>query len=162
MKDFLGVELKIGDTIVYNPSGHYKRLATGFVAGFAAKSVRISKEKGAVQSYYETRFPELVAKVKAKKKQPEPNAVKKAPKPKKVEPTFLNRVVRVICDQLSLEDSEVFPQADIKSELGADSLDEVELLMCMEEEFGVEIADEDAEKCKTVQDIVDLIERLKK
>jgi len=53
--------------------------------------------------------------------------------------------------------SEVLPEAVFVDDLGADSLDLVELIMAMEEEFGMEIADEDAEKLRTVQDVISFI-----
>lgn len=71
------------------------------------------------------------------------------------------RVKKVIVEQLSVEDSEVTPGASFTADLGADSLDTVELVMAFEEEFGVEIPDEEAEKIQKVQDAVDFIERQK-
>ena len=73
----------------------------------------------------------------------------------------LERVRKVIVEQLSVEDSEVTPEASFTSDLGADSLDTVELVMAFEEEFGVEIPDEEAEKIQKVQDAVDYIEKQK-
>ncbi|MBF0496200.1 MAG: acyl carrier protein [Deltaproteobacteria bacterium] len=60
------------------------------------------------------------------------------------------KVKKIICDQLSVAEQDVVPEASFVDDLGADSLDLVELIMAMEEEFGIEIADEDAEKIKTV------------
>ena len=68
------------------------------------------------------------------------------------------KVKGVIAEQLGIQDSEVTPGATLQKDLGADSLDTVELIMTLEEEFGIEIPDEDAEKAKTVQDIIDYID----
>lgn len=69
------------------------------------------------------------------------------------------RVKKVIVDQLSVEETEVTPEANFTTDLGADSLDTVELVMAFEEEFGVEIPDEEAEKIIKVQDAVSFIEK---
>lgn len=71
------------------------------------------------------------------------------------------RVKKVIVEQLSVEESEVTPEASFTADLGADSLDTVELVMAFEEEFGVEIPDEEAEKIQKVQDAVSFIESQK-
>ncbi len=71
------------------------------------------------------------------------------------------RVKKVIVDQLSVEEAEVTPEASFTTDLGADSLDTVELVMAFEEEFGVEIPDEEAEKIIKVQDAVSFIEKNK-
>ena len=68
------------------------------------------------------------------------------------------RVKKVVVDQLSVEESLVTPEASFTADLGADSLDTVELVMAFEEEFGCEIPDEAAEKIATVQDAVSYIE----
>ncbi len=73
----------------------------------------------------------------------------------------LERVKKVIVEQLSVEESEVTPEASFTADLGADSLDTVELVMAFEEEFGVEIPDEEAEKIQKVQDAVEFIEKQK-
>ena len=70
----------------------------------------------------------------------------------------LERVKKVIVDQLSVEESQVVETASFTTDLGADSLDTVELVMALEEEFGCEIPDEDAEKIQTVQDAVSYID----
>lgn len=70
-----------------------------------------------------------------------------------------DRVKKVIVEQLSVEESEVTPTANFQQDLGADSLDTVELVMAFEEEFGTEIPDEEAEKIQTVQDAVSYIEK---
>lgn len=69
------------------------------------------------------------------------------------------KVKKVVVSQLSLDDeSIVTPEASFSADLGADSLDTVELVMAFEEAFGCEIPDEDAEKIATVQDAVNYIE----
>jgi len=60
-------------------------------------------------------------------------------------------------EQLGVPESDVKPEASFVNDLGADSLDTVELVMALEEEFGVEIPDEDAEKIATVQNAIDYI-----
>lgn len=68
------------------------------------------------------------------------------------------RVRKVVVEQLQRSEDEVVPQASFVDDLGADSLDVVELVMGLEEEFDIEIPDEDAEKIATVQDAVKYIE----
>ncbi|MFA6989562.1 MAG: acyl carrier protein [Candidatus Gastranaerophilaceae bacterium] len=68
------------------------------------------------------------------------------------------RVKKVVVEQLSVEESLVTLEASFTADLGADSLDTVELVMAFEEEFGVEIPDEEAEKISTVKHAVDYIE----
>ena len=70
----------------------------------------------------------------------------------------LERVKKVVVEQLSVDASAVTPEASFTADLGADSLDTVELVMAFEEEFGCEIPDEEAEKIQTVQDAVNYIE----
>ena len=67
------------------------------------------------------------------------------------------QVKNIIVEQLGVSVDEVVPEASFVDDLGADSLDLVELVMVLEEEFGKEIPDEDAEKIQTVQDAVDYI-----
>ena len=67
--------------------------------------------------------------------------------------TIEDRVRTIICDQLAVESDKVKPTASFIEDLGADSLDIVELIMTMEEEFDLEIPDEEAEKMKTVGDV---------
>ena len=74
-------------------------------------------------------------------------------------PGVEDKVKQIIVDQLSVEDSEVTASASFVDDLGADSLDRVELVMAFEEAFDLEIPDDEAEKIKTVQDAVDYIEK---
>jgi len=69
------------------------------------------------------------------------------------------KVKKIIIDQLDVTEDEVTSGASFVDDLGADSLDTVEMVMAFEEEFGIEIPDEDAEKIKTVQDAVDYIQK---
>ena len=71
----------------------------------------------------------------------------------------IDKVKQIIIDQLSVEEAEVTPAASFVDDLGADSLDRVELIMALEEAFDLEIPDEQAEQIKTVQDAVDYIEK---
>ncbi len=68
-----------------------------------------------------------------------------------------DKVKKIIAEKLGVDASDVVPQASFIDDLGADSLDLVELIMSMEEAFEIEISDEDAEKLKTVQDAIDYI-----
>ena len=74
-----------------------------------------------------------------------------------MEKTVDRRVIEIIVEQLGVSEEEVTPEASFIDDLGADSLDLVELIMAMEEEFGLEISDEDAEKIQTVQDVINYI-----
>ena len=67
------------------------------------------------------------------------------------------RVKRLICDQLGLKEEQVKDEASFVEDLGADSLDTVELVMALEEEFETEIPDEEAEKITTVKEAIDYI-----
>ncbi|RPJ18048.1 MAG: acyl carrier protein [Desulfobacteraceae bacterium] len=67
------------------------------------------------------------------------------------------RVKKLIAEKLGVDISEVVPEASFVNDLGADSLDLVELIMTMEEEFEIEISDEQAEKLVTVKDAIDFI-----
>ncbi len=69
------------------------------------------------------------------------------------------KVVEIIVEKLGVTSEEVTPEASIIEDLGADSLDIVELVMDMEEEFGLEIPDEEAENLVNVKDIVDYIDK---
>lgn len=68
-----------------------------------------------------------------------------------------DKVKKIISEKLSVDLSEVVPEASFVDDLGADSLDLVELIMSMEEEFDIDISDEDAEKLVNVQDAIDYI-----
>jgi acyl carrier protein len=69
------------------------------------------------------------------------------------------KVKQIIVEQLQVDEAEVTPSASFQEDLGADSLDVVELVMQFEEAFDLEIPDEDAEKIKTVKDAIDYIEK---
>lgn len=72
-----------------------------------------------------------------------------------------SKVTKIIVDQLGVSADEVKPEAKLVDDLGADSLDLTELIMAMEEEFDIEIADDDAQKIQKVQDAIDYIEAKK-
>ncbi|HBO69763.1 MAG TPA: acyl carrier protein [Deltaproteobacteria bacterium] len=67
------------------------------------------------------------------------------------------RVKEIVAEQLGKDEAEVKSESSFIDDLGADSLDIVELVMAMEDEFGIEIPDEEAEKIKTVKDVVEYI-----
>ncbi|MDY0301254.1 MAG: acyl carrier protein [Trichlorobacter sp.] len=67
------------------------------------------------------------------------------------------KVKEIVAEQLGVDDDKVVNEASFMDDLGADSLDTVELVMALEEEFDIEIPDEDAEKIQTVQDAIDYI-----
>ena len=69
------------------------------------------------------------------------------------------RVIKMVAEQLGVKEDEVKPDSSFIEDLGADSLDTVELIMALEEEFDTEIPDEDAEKLGSVKDAVDYIEK---
>jgi acyl carrier protein len=79
-----------------------------------------------------------------------------------VSATLEEKVKKIIIDQLGVDEAEVTPEAKFIDDLGADSLDTVELVMALEEEFGIEIPDEEAEKIGTVQDAIGYIRDHKK
>ena len=70
---------------------------------------------------------------------------------------IVEKVKKIICEQLDVSEADVVPTASFVDDLGADSLDQVELIMAMEEDFEISISDEDAEKIVTVQDAIDFI-----
>jgi acyl carrier protein len=72
-------------------------------------------------------------------------------------PTIEERVKKIIAGQLGVNEAEITSESSFVDDLGADSLDTVELVMALEEEFGTEIPDEDAEKITTVQQAIDYI-----
>ena len=71
-----------------------------------------------------------------------------------------DKIKKIICEQLDVPEEDVVPKASFVDDLGADSLDQVELIMAMEEEFDVSIPDEDAENIGTVQDAIDYVEKV--
>jgi acyl carrier protein len=70
-----------------------------------------------------------------------------------------DKVKQIIVEQLGVDEAEVTPNASFVDDLGADSLDQVELIMAFEEAFDIEIPDEDAEKIKTVHDAVEYVDK---
>ena len=68
-----------------------------------------------------------------------------------------DKVKKIIAEKLGVDMEEVVPEASFVDDLGADSLDLVELIMSMEEEFDTDISDEDAEKIQTVKDAIDFV-----
>ena len=71
---------------------------------------------------------------------------------------MLDKIREIVVEQLGVDAEQVTPEANFVEDLGADSLDTVELIMAFEEEFGCEIPDEEAEKIQTVKDAVDYID----
>jgi acyl carrier protein len=72
---------------------------------------------------------------------------------------IVEKVKQIIAEQLGVDEAEVTPSASFVDDLGADSLDQVELVMALEEKFDLEIPDEDAEKIRTVQDAIDYVDK---
>ena len=70
-----------------------------------------------------------------------------------------DKVAEIIVKQLGVKPEQVIPEAEFVDDLGADSLDTVELVMAFEEEFGIEISDEEAERMKKVKDVIGYLER---
>jgi acyl carrier protein len=70
------------------------------------------------------------------------------------------KILEIIIEQLGVKPDKVTPEADFVNDLGADSLDTIELVMAFEEEFGFEIADEEAEKIKKVKDAFSYVEKM--
>ena len=70
----------------------------------------------------------------------------------------LDKVVDIVCSQLTVSKDDVTPESSFVEDLGADSLDTVELVMAFEEEFGLEIPDDEAENITTIKSAVDWIE----
>ncbi len=68
-----------------------------------------------------------------------------------------DKIKSIIIDKLGVEESKITPEADFTSDLGADSLDQVELIMQLEEEFDIEISDEEAESLTTVGKVYDFL-----
>ena len=73
-------------------------------------------------------------------------------------PEMEARLKKIVAEQLGVDEAKIVPSAKFSDDLNADSLDLVEMIMSLEEEFGVEIPDEDAEKLLTVQDAIDYID----
>ncbi len=71
------------------------------------------------------------------------------------------KMKQIVAEKLGVSEDKITPQASFVDDLGADSLDQVELIMALEDEFDMEIPDEDAEKLKTVKDALDYIESKK-
>ena len=71
---------------------------------------------------------------------------------------MLDKIKSIVVDQLGVDEDQVTEDASFVDDLGADSLDTVELIMAFEEEFDIEIPDEDAQKIKTVTDVIEYIE----
>ena len=74
---------------------------------------------------------------------------------------MLDKIKSIVAEQLGVDEDQVTEDASFVDDLGADSLDTVELIMAFEEEFDVEIPDEDAQKIKTVKDVMDYIKSKK-
>ncbi|HXW90182.1 MAG TPA: acyl carrier protein [Terriglobales bacterium] len=72
---------------------------------------------------------------------------------------LIEKVRQIISEQLGIDEAEITPSASLMDDLGADSLDQVELVMALEEAFDLEIADEDAEKILRVQDALEYVEK---
>jgi acyl carrier protein len=70
------------------------------------------------------------------------------------------KVISIIVDQLGVDDDEVTPAAQFDDDLGADSLDMVEIVMALEDEFDIEIPDDNAERCETVEQAVTVVETM--
>lgn len=80
--------------------------------------------------------------------------------PRRVEPSVIDQKVRsIVSEQLGVDEAAVTKTASIAGDLGADSLDAVELVMAVEENFGIEILDEDAEQFKLIQDLLNYLYR---
>ncbi|TDJ03848.1 MAG: acyl carrier protein [Deltaproteobacteria bacterium] len=79
-----------------------------------------------------------------------------------VDQELLENVKKMVASQLGKAEDEISPESSFIEDLGADSLDLVELIMSMEDEFGIEISDEDAESIVTVQDTINFITERKK
>lgn len=75
---------------------------------------------------------------------------------------MFENVCKMLAKQLNLPESKIKPESDIVKDLGADSLDVVELLIALEDDYGISIPEDDIVNVKTVQDIVNMIDQLKK
>jgi acyl carrier protein len=72
---------------------------------------------------------------------------------------FSEKVKALISEQLGVDESEITPSASFADDLGADSLDQVELVMALEEQFGMEISDADTERIRTVQEAIEYVDK---
>jgi len=72
---------------------------------------------------------------------------------------IVEKVKQIVSEQLGVDEAEVTPSASFSDDLGADSLDQVELVMALEEAFDLSISDEDTEKILTVQDAIDYVDK---
>jgi acyl carrier protein len=86
-----------------------------------------------------------------------PEKVKKQTEVKNMASSIEKRVKEIVAEQLGVDEAQVTNDASFMDDLGADSLDTVELVMALEEEFDIEISDENAEKIQSVQDAIDYI-----
>lgn len=75
---------------------------------------------------------------------------------------MFEQVCKMLAEQLGIDASVIKPESEVVKDLGADSLDVVELLMTLEDEYNITLPEEDVESIKTVQDIVDMMEKLQK
>ncbi|PMQ00901.1 MAG: acyl carrier protein [Dictyoglomus sp. NZ13-RE01] len=75
------------------------------------------------------------------------------------EATIFEKIKKIIVEQLRIDEDLITMDSSIQDDLGADSLDAVELIMALEEEFGIDVPDEDTEKFKTVGDVVRYVEK---
>ena len=78
------------------------------------------------------------------------------------EKDMFEKVCKMLAEQLKIEESKITPEAEVVKDLGADSLDIVELMMALEDEYGVTLPEGKVETVKTVQDIVSMLEELDK
>lgn len=76
------------------------------------------------------------------------------PETKRKKDMLFSKVKPILAQQLEVDENKIIPTSDIVEDLGADSLDSVEIIMALEDEFGIEIPDEDAEKMKIIDDIL--------
>ncbi len=75
---------------------------------------------------------------------------------------MFEKVCKMLAEQLGIAEDTITPQSDVVKDLGADSLDVVELMMALEDEYGITLPEGEVENVKTVQDIVDMMNRLAK
>lgn len=73
---------------------------------------------------------------------------------------MFEKVKAIIANELNIDESKITLESSLSEDLGADSLDAVELIMALEDEFGVQVSDDDAQSIRTVGDIVALVEKL--